>query len=159
MEVGLLKRTVTFVKMDYSRVKGYQVLTTDPSGTIQSETKLLEEIENPIIPDTDIKKIKLEYNDKLTWKLPEDIFMDIDHKFNLYINGFIVSPIYYNHNRNTNLVTINTKIQPVDPSDEIILEYYRNVISRTYLLEDDLKIIIKPIYRKHVQYGGHNVIV
>ena len=159
MEVGLIKRTITFLRMDYSRVKGYRILSADPSGVIQSETKLLEEIDNPVVPDTNIKKIKLDYNDKITWKLPEDIYMDQDHRFSIFINGFILPPINYSHNRITNLITINEKIQPVEPTDEIFLEYYRNVISRSYLLEDDIKIIVKPIYRDSVQYGGHNMIV
>lgn len=160
-ETALLKRTIVFHRMNSKIVDSYKIYTIfqDDTYSIGFRQELLDEIKNPDIPDVKVAKIPLEYNENLTWKSPNDIYMDIDHPFHLYINGFIVSPLMYEYNRITKLITINSKLLKVEQDATIELEYFRDIITKTYLLDDDCKIKVVPVYKKEAQIGKHNVII
>ena len=120
---------------------------------------MLDSFDNPSEPNVERTSIKLEYNDNATWELPKDLYTDRDHKFKLYINDAIVTTLYYQYNKYNRMLTIDTNLKPIDISDTFTLEYYRDMITKTYELEENCTIKVKPIFADTYTYGNHNVII
>lgn len=158
---ALLKKTISFRRLTTKNVTAYEIYATYKDNTKASgvRTELLDTIENPIIPNTIIKKIELAYNDNATWKLPDDAYLDRDHQFRLYLNGFLVSSLCYSFNRISKLITLDTTIKEYTINDKIEIEYYQDLITKDYMLEKDCEISINPIFTEHYTYGYHNVII
>ena len=46
-----------------------------------------------------------------------------------------------------------------EPEDKLELEYYQDLITRSYMLESNCEIYIKPIFTDSYTYGYHNIII
>lgn len=159
---AMLVKKITFRRLSNPAVTGYEVWAhyPDESYTSGIRMELLETIENPKLPESVImNRIKLDYNQNATWKLPDDIYLDRDYQFKMYVNDFILSTSLYSYNRIKKLVTIDPLLKPVTVNDLIEMEYYRDLITRSYPLEQDCKISIKPLFTDSYLYGNHNVII
>ena len=106
-----------------------------------------------------IKRIELNYNDNATWKLPYDAYLDRDHQFRLYLNDFILSSMCYKFNRLSKLITLDTVIKKYTINDKIEMEYYQDIITKDYMLENNCEISVKPIFTDSYTYGYHNIII
>ena len=149
-----LKKKISFLRMPSKDVIGYEVYEK-----IGTETKLIDTIENPVFPTPILKRIHFSYNENITWNVPEDIYLDRDHPIQMYLNGFIVNPIYYDYNRISKLITINKNLVTVNRNDIIELEYFSDIIIKEYMVENDCEIMIKPIFNDNCQFGTHNIII
>ena len=158
---AFLVKTITFKRLNNKHVKGYNVYGLFPDDNYSSgiREELIDSFDNPSEPNTQRTKIDLEYNDNYTWKLPKDLYTDRDHKFRIYINDFIVSTLYYEYNKYNHLVTINKNLKEINPNDKITLEYFRDMITKSYPLESNCKIKVVPVFADTYTYGNHNVIV
>lgn len=158
---ALLKKTIRFKRLITKNVIAYEVYATYKDNTYESgiRTELLDTIENPKEPNPVIKRIELNYNTNATWELPRDAYMDRDHQFRLYMNDFIVSSMCYKFNRITKLITLDTILKQYTINDKMEMEYYQDIITKDYMLEEDCEISIKPIFAESYTYGYHNVIV
>ena len=158
---ALLKKTISFRRLASRNVLSYEVYATYKSDDYESGIKveLLDTIENPEIPNPVLKRIELDYNDNFTWKLPYDAYLDRDHQFRLYINNFIVSSMCYKFNRLSKLITLDINMKNCTVNDKIEMEYYQDIITKSYMLEDDCKISVKPVFTDSYTYGYHNVII
>lgn len=158
---ALLKKTITFKRLNNKHVKGYEIYGLFPDNNYSSgiREELLDSFDNPSEPNVERTSIKLEYNDNATWELPKDLYTDRDHKFKLYINDAIVTTLYYQYNKYNRMLTIDTNLKPIDISDTFTLEYYRDMITKTYELEENCTIKVKPIFADTYTYGNHNVII
>lgn len=172
------KRIVRFRRLNNQHIAGYMIYgvyddSSYPSGT-RTESLLKDSFgkdlmyENPELPCLDpdeIKVIDLEWNNNVTWELPEDAFYDKDHRFKLYMNGSPLPKLYYDYNKLTRRFTINTTLKPCSASDTFKLEYYRDYIKIEFTLDtsipngDPKDIIIKPVFRHGYRYGYHNIII
>ena len=158
---SLLKKSITFKRMDSKNVIGYEIygLFKDSNYASGIREELIDTIDNPSEPNTSLTSIILEFNNSYTWKLPDDIYLDRDHKFKIYINGFIVSTLYYQYNKYNKLLTINKNLKTIEPDSTIKLEYFKDTITKSYMLEEDCQIKIKPIFSESYTYGTHNIII
>ena len=158
---ALLKKTITFRRLTSKNVLSYQIYANYKDDTYASgiRTELLDTIENPIVPNPIIKRINLEYNDNATWELPYDAYLDRDHQFRLYMNGFIISSMCYKFNRLSKLITLDTVMKNYTVNDKMEMEYYQDIITKDYMLEEDCEIFVKPIFTDSYTYGYHNVII
>jgi hypothetical protein len=159
---GLINKTISFKRMNSKHVKGYEIygLYPDSNYTSGIRKELERKIDNPTEPNVDMTSISLEYNPNATWELPADMFTDRDHKFRLYINNFVVSSLYYQYNKYTRLLTLDTNLKPITVNDTFRLEYYRDRIKLTLFgLEKNCTIEVVPIYADTYTYGNHNVII
>lgn len=158
---ALLNKTITFRRLTAKNVLAYEIYATykDDSYTSGVRTELLDTIENPKIPNPVLKRIELKYNDNATWSLPYDAYLDRDHQFRLYLNDFIISSLCYKFNRLSKLITLDTMMKKYTPSDKIEMEYYQDIITKSYMLEQDCEISVKPIFTDSYTYGYHNVIM
>ena len=132
---ALLKKTISFRRLTAKNVLSYEVYATykDDKYSSGMRQELLDTIKNPIVPNPVIKRITLNYNDNATWQLPYDAYLDRDHQFRLYLNGFILGTME--------------------------MEYYQDIITKDYMLEQDCQISIKPIFKDSYTYGYHNIII
>lgn len=158
---ALLNKTITFRRLTAKNVLAYEVYATYKDDRYESgiRTELLDTIENPVMPNPIVKRIELKYNDNATWSLPYDAYLDRDHQFRLYLNGFIVSSMCYKFNRLSKLITLDTMMKKYTVNDKIEMEYYQDIITKSYMLEQDCEIHIKPIFTESYTYGYHNVIM
>lgn len=159
---AMLVKKITFRRLSNPAVKEYQIFGNFPDDTYASgiRTELLDTIPNPKLPESVIiSRIKLDYNQEATWKLPADIYLDRDYQFRLYVNGFILPTSMYQYNRLRKMVTIDHLLKPITVSDLVEMEYYRDLITRSYPLESDCTISIKPVFTDDYSYGTHNVII
>lgn len=158
---ALLKKTITFRRLTAKNVTSYEVYATYKDDTYESgvRTELLDTIENPIVPNPVIRRIELDYNSDATWDLPYDSYLDRDHLFRLYLNGAILSSMCYKFNRISKMITLDTTIKKYTVNDKIEMEYYQDIITKSYMLEENCEISIKPIFIESYTYGYHNIIV
>ena len=158
---ALLKKTITFRRLASKSVVAYEIYAKYPDNNYDSgiRTELLERLENPVEPDIHIKRIKLEYNNDATWELPYDAYLDRDHQFRLYLNNFILSTVFYRFNHVFKLISLDTTMKKYNPNDKLELEYYQDLITRSYMLENNCDIYVKPIFTDSYTYGYHNVII
>jgi hypothetical protein len=158
---ALLKKRISFRRLTAKNVLAYEVYATYKDDRYESgvRTELLDTIKNPVIPNPIIKRIELKYNDDATWQLPHDAYLDRDHQFRLYLNEFILSSMCYKFNRVNKLITLDTVMKNYTVNDKIEMEYYQDIITKEYMLEQDCEIQIKPIFTESYSYGNHNVII
>jgi len=158
---ALLKKTITFKRLKAKNVTGYEIYAQFKDDTYDSgiRTELLEVVKNPDVPDAYIKNVELPYNENATWSLPDDAYLDRDHQFRLFMNDFILSSMCYKYNRLSKLITLDTVAKDYSINDKITMDYYQDLIIRSYMLEKDCEITIKPIFTESYSYGTHSVIV
>ena len=156
-----LKKTITFRRLTAKNVIAYEIYAKFKDDTYDSgiRNELLEKFDNPVEPNPQIKRITLEYNQDATWKLPHDAYLDRDHQFRLYMNNFILSTMAYKYNRIHKLISLDTVMKKYEPTDILELEYYQDLITRSYVLESNCEIFVKPIFTDSYTYGYHNIII
>ena len=148
---ALLKKTITFRRLTAKNVIAYEIYAKFPDSNYDSgvRTELLERFDNPVEPNPCIKRIILNYNEDATWELPYDA----------YLNGFILGTMSYKYNRVHKLISLDTIMKKYESSDKIELEYYQDLITRSYMLESNCEIYVKPIFTDSYTYGYHNIII
>ena len=158
---GLLKKTITFRRLGTKNVLKYEVYASykDSSYASGIRQELLDTIPNPSVPDPHVVRITLPYNDNATWDLPEDAYLDRDHQFHLYLNGFILSNMAYAFNRVAKLITLDTVMKQYDVNSKLEMVYYHDSITTSYMLSDDCELRVKPICTDSYTFGTHNVII
>lgn len=158
---ALLKKTITFRRLTAKNVTSYEIYAKFKDDTYDSgvRNELLETFENPSEPSPSIKRITLEYNGDATWELPYDAYLDRDHQFRLFMNDFVLSSMAYKYNRVTKLISLDTVMKKYTVNDKMELEYYQDLITRSYMLESNCDIYVKPIFTDSYAYGYHNVII
>ena len=159
---SMVSKTISFKRMNSKHVKEYEIYGLFKDDTYASGIRrdLLDRIDNPNEPNTQLTEIPLEYNQSATWELPEDIYLDREHKFKLFVNNAIVSSLFFQYNKYNRLLTIDKNLKPIQSTDIITLQYFRDRIVREYRnLEENCKIEIVPIYADTYTYGNHNVII
>ena len=162
-----LEKTISFRRLKTKNVLGYEVYATYKDNNYASgiRNELLDTIENPEYPNPILTEIELPYNENATWKLPDDAFLDRDHQFRLFIQKSydtsytILSNFCYNFNRRTHLITLDIVMKKYEPEDKIKLQYYKDIITKKYMLTEDCTISIKPIFKDSYTYGYHNIII
>ena len=65
----------------------------------------------------------------------------------------------YKYNRVHKLISLDTVIKKYESTDKLELEYYQDLITRSYMLETDCQIYVKPIFTDSYTYGYHNIII
>lgn len=157
----LLVKKITFKRLNSKHVKGYEVyaLYADDSYSSGIREELLDSFDNPSEPNVERTSILLEYNDNATWELPKDLYTDRDHKFKLFIDDAIVSPMYYQYNKYNRMLTIDKNLKPIESTNVFRLEYFRDMITKQYVLDENCQIKIKPVFAETYTYGNHNVIM
>ena len=158
---AFLKKNITFIRLSSKNCTGYEIYGhfKDDSYASGIRTELLDTVDNPKEPNPVLHKIDLPKNSHPTWELPRDAFMDRDHKFYLYQNGFIISPLCYYYNKLSRLFTLDIMMKPYSIEDEMELEYYQDLVELSYTLEEDCQIKIKPIFKQTATFGDHNIII
>lgn len=158
---GYMTKTITFRRLSLKNVLRYEIYATYRDATYTSglRRELLDTIENPTVPNPCVKRIELKYNTDTTWRLPEDAYLDRDHKFRLYLDGIMVTSMAVSFNRLTKLITLDSVMKTCDLNTKIEMEYYQDLISKDYLLEQDCQIFVKPIFSDSYRFGFHNVII
>ena len=158
---ALLKKTITFRRLTAKNVTAYEIYAKFPDNNYDSgvRTELLERFDNPVEPNQCIKRITLDYNEDATWELPYDAYLDRDHQFRLYLNGFILGTMAYKYNRVHKLISLDKVMKKYESTDKLSLEFYQDLITRSYMLETDCQIYVKPIFTDSYTYGYHNIII
>lgn len=160
-----LQKTITFRRLPLKHVIGYEVYGEFADSNYSSGVRreLLEKFDNPAVPDIFEMTIDLPYTRNATWRLPDDAYLDRDHTFYLTLtNGDIterLGSMFMAFNRITKLITLDTVAKDYDPNSKVKLTYFQDLITRTYSLVDDCKILVKPVFAENYTYGFHNIII
>ena len=155
------KKKITFRRITSKHVSGYKIYAQFKDDTYASgiREELVDEFENPGYASPVQKVIQLEYNDDYTWKLPDDIYLDREHGFKIYVDQEQLSTMYFEYNKISKIFTIDKNMFQLKRTSKISLEYYRDLITRTYVFQTDCNIKIQPIFSDTFTYGTHNVII
>ena len=158
--VTAMAKKITFKRMSSKNVIAYEIYTkyideNHPGPRVE----LLDTVPNDPPMDPPLKRMELEYTSSAKWKLPDDAFLDRDHWFRLYLNDIILSEMFYNYNRVLKWFSLDLVAKDYTVNDKLELEYDRNVITKTYLVEDNCQIKITPIWRDSYAVGTHNIIM
>lgn len=156
-----IKKTIRFPRLTSKNVLNYEVYTKTVDDTYDSGIRidLLDTIQNPVIPSPVKNQIDLEYSNNATWSLPNNIYMDRDHDIIILVDDIQISKLYYTVNKIAKLFTINTNKITINPDTKISIIYYQDVIEKSYMVEDDCEIFVKPIIVDSYHYGQHNIIL
>ena len=158
---GTLVKEISFRRLPYKDVQAYEIYGVfhDDNYASGLRTDLLETIDNPVMPNTYLKRITLSYTSNATWKLPSDAYLDRDHRFRLYFNNILISTMFYAYNHLNHFITLDTSARTYTNTDTLELEYYQDLIKTSVPVDADCNIKIKPIFRESYSYGSHNVII
>lgn len=158
---ALLKKNITFRRLPNKACLRYEIYGSFVDNTYASgiRTELLEVFDNPVEPSPEIKRITLEQVEDPTWVLPDEAYLDRDHRFRLFQNGFVIPSMAYTFNRITRKITLDNTMKKYNCNDVMELEYYRDIITRSYALLENCTITVKPIFSQSYAYGDHNVII
>lgn len=156
-----LVKKITFRRLENKAVAGYEIYGkfNDNSYTSGYRTELIDYIENPNQPDLFIKRIPLDYSTDATWKIPNDAYVDREHQFRLFFDDAPLPTMFFKYNRVNGLITIDTVLKPYSQSNKIELEYYQDLITKTYMLEEQCDIWVKPIFIEGYNHSHHNIIL
>lgn len=156
-----IKKTIKFPRLSSKNVISYEVYTKTIDDTYDSgiRTDLIDTILNPNIPSPVVMTKELEYAENGTWNLPKNIYLDRDHKIRVFVDKIQISNLYYTINKVAGLITINKNNVTMNPDSIISIEYYIDVIEKSYMFEQDCEIIIKPVMIESYHYGKHNIII
>lgn len=161
IEIGIITKNYSFIRMPYTECDEYAIYVEYVDQDLRKQREFVKCIPNKPEPDIETRTVPLEYNIDLTWTLPDDVYMDKDHRIVLYKNGFMLNPFVYDYNRVSNMLTINQSMEAVEMGDEITMTYYRDVIRGSILLAEyqtDARLIIKP-HLINGRVGRHQIIV
>lgn len=158
---ALITKTISFKRLDNKNVIGYKIYGLFKDNKYESgiREELLDEFDNPSEPNSTLTSKTYEFNKNYTWELPNDMYLDRDHRFKVFVNDFILSSMYYEYNKYNKIITINKNLKVLDPNDVIRIDYFKDIIIKTYSLEQNCDIRIKPIFRETYTYGTHNVVI
>lgn len=158
---SILRKNITFRRLSQKSCSGYEIYGEFKDSTIPSGKRLdlLDKFDNPSEPSPITRRIDLLQEKEPTWQVPYDAFIDRNHKPRLYQNGHALANICYDYNRITRLITLNTNIKEYSLDDKMELEYWVDVIKRSYNVEDDCRIIVRPIFSQDYGFGDHNIII
>lgn len=158
---ALIKKTISFKRLKSKNIKSYKVYAKTIDSTYASgiKTELIEEIENPVIPSPVITKVKMPYSPNSTWQLPGDLYMDKDHPIRVMVDDAPISSLHYTINKLSSLITINKNIIPIDINTVVEIEYFQDIITRSYMVEKDCQIMIEPVFQDTYNYGKHNLVL
>lgn len=164
---SMMTKTIKFRRLSSKNVKAYEINAIFKDENYESglRNELLDTIENPYYPVPVLKIIELAYNDNATWEIPKDALIDRDHKFRLFLKRknekdyAIMNSITYAYNRITRLFTLDTVMIKYEAEDKLKLEYWQDIIVKTYPLTEDCMIKIRPVFKEGYTYGDHNIIM
>ena len=158
---AMLKKEISFIRLSSKNCSHYEIYAQyeDSNYASGTRTELLDTVENPTKPNPVLTRIPLEPVVHPTWELPKDIYMDADHKFYIYQNDILINPMCFKYNRITRLVTMDEKMNSYSLNDKMEIQYYRDIIELSYVLEHDCTIKIKPIFKQTATFGDHNIII
>lgn len=156
-----IKKTIYFPRLSSKNVISYEIYTKTIDDTYDSgiRTELIDTIPNPIIPSPVRGEMELEYSNNATWNLPKNIYMDKDHEIIILVDGIQISKLHYTINKTAKIFTINTNKVKIEPNTKVKIIYYKDIIEKSYMLENDCEFFVKPIIIDSYQYGMHNVIL
>ena len=156
-----IKKTISFPRLSSKNVLSYEVYAKFIDDTYDSgiRIELIDTILNTNIPNPVLNKIELEYSNNFTWSLPKDIYIDRDHNITVLVDDIQISKLYYTVNKIAKLFTINTNKITINPDSKISIIYYKDVIEKSYMLDDDCEIYVKPVIIDSYHYGQHNIIL
>lgn len=156
-----IKKTIQFPRLTSKNVLKYEIYTKTIDDTYDSGIRidLIDTIENPNIPSLVKNQIDLEYSNNNTWSLPKNIFMDRDHEIIILVDNIQISKLYYTVNKTAKLFTINTNKITINKDTKITIIYYQDIIEKSYMLEKDCEIFVKPVIIDSYHYGQHNIIL
>lgn len=156
-----IKKTIRFPRLTSKNVLNYEIYTKTVDDTYDSGIRidLLDTIQNPVMPSPVQDTIDLEYSNNATWNLPNNIYMDRDHDIIILVDDIQISKLYYTVNKPAKLFTINTNKITINPDTKVSIIYYKDIIEKSYMVEKDCEIFVKPIIIDSYHYGQHNVIL
>lgn len=156
-----IKKTIKFPRLSSKNVVSYEIYTKTIDDTYGSgiRTDLIDTIVNPNIPSPVVQTIDLEYSNNATWGLPKDIYLDRDHKIRIFVDKIQVSNLFFTINKTAKLFTINTNAIAINPDSIVSIEYYKDIIEKSYMIETNCEIIVKPKMIGSYHYGKHNIIL
>lgn len=156
-----IKKKITFPRLPYRHVSHYEVWGhfKDPSYASGIRNELLEEIKNPKFFTLEEYEVSYDYDISNTYQLPAGIFMDREHKIKVYVDGMLISSLWYTINRRTLMFTINKNKVSMNTDTKIMVKYYKDVITKEYALDKDCTVSVKPVFLPSYHYGDHNVIL
>lgn len=158
---GSIKKTIKFPRLSSKNVISYEVYTKTVDTTYSSgiKTELIDTILNPNIPSPVLKTLEYQYSSNFTWNLPKNIYLDRDRKLVVLVDNIPISNLYYTVNKLSGIFTINTNCVTVNGYSIVSIIYYEDIIEKSYMLEQNCDIIVKPIMIESYHYGKHNVIL
>lgn len=156
-----IKKTIHFPRLTSKNVLSYEIYTKTVDDTYDSGIRidLIDTIQNPVIPSPVKAETELEYSNNATWNLPSNIYMDRDHDIIILVDDIQISKLYYTINKPAKIFTINTNKIAINSDTKIKIIYYQDIIEKSYMVEQDCEIFIKPIIIDSYHYGQHNVIL
>ena len=156
-----IKKTIRFPRLTSKNVLSYEIYTKTIDDTYSSGIRvdLIDTIQNPNIPSPAKNQIDLEYSNNATWNLPKNIYMDRDHDVIILVDGIQISKLYYTINKTAKIFTINTNQITINTDAKVSIIYYQDIIEKSYMVEQDCEIFVKPIIIDSYHYGQHNIIL
>lgn len=156
-----IKKTIRFPRLTSKNVLSYEIYTKTVDDTYNSGIRidLIDTIQNPVIPSPAKNQIDLEYSNNATWNLPKNIYMDRDHDIIILVDGIQISKLYYTINKAAKIFTINTNQITINTDTKVSIIYYQDIIEKSYMVEQDCEIFVKPIIKDSYHYGQHNIIL
>lgn len=156
-----IKKIIRFPRLTSKNVLSYEIYTKTVDDTYNSGIRidLIDTIQNPVIPSPVKAEIELEYSNNATWNLPNNIYMDRDHDIIILVNDIQISKLYYTINKSAKIFTINTNKITINSDTKVKIIYYQDIIEKSYMVEQDCEVFVKPIIIDSYHYGQHNVIL
>ena len=156
-----IKKTIRFPRLTSKNVLSYEIYTKTVDEAYNSGIRidLINTIQNPVITKKKKAEIELEYSNNATWNLPNNIYMDKDHDIIILVDDIQISKLYYTINKSAKIFTINTNKITINSDTKVKIIYYQDIIEKSYMVEQDCEMFVKPIIIDSYHYGQHNVIL
>jgi len=151
------RQTVTFARLVNVDVLHYNIYSHEDLPDGGSKKTLLGSIPNPREPQLREYTTETSYNLAQSFRLPSDVYTDIDNPVQVFVNGVKVEKVHLVYSQKLKLLQI-LKSLPLRESDKIEVRYKKDVV--TYVCDTDkrLRYTVEPVMAATHRIGTHNIV-
>lgn len=149
------ENVLTFKRLTALNVTGYNIVVKEtlPNGSISKY--ILDTIPNSKVPQPVSHKKILQYTRNQTWQLSDEMYIDSDYSFKVFVNSIKLNDTQYTFSEKLKILTI---VHTLTDNDLIEIEYFKDDLLYKHSTSNSCEYFIEPVINYSYNMGDHNII-
>lgn len=139
-------------KLSFNRVTDNNCISYNIFKIINNEEILIENLENPTVPNPVEKTVIIKYNEKQEWDLPKNTIASCSYGVKVFIDGEELTTSYYTFSPSLKVLIILKKLQE---TNVIELKLFVDEIQIEYETDEDRDYKVVPVFSNNFNLGRH----